>query len=415
MPVRRWFGGRAAALAALTPSALRFLPPDLDPRQVEALCALVTGAGFSPDAYRAQSPALGAAVPDARTAVLHLLSFCGDEQVTYPLRLDPTGLDTLTRSRLWHRRGRARLAASLVNAHLAQRPDVVADPDFWAEILPALARVGRPYLLVGDSHSRLYRRVGLQRSGPILPIHVLCTAGSAAGLDNPASRSGYGARLARLADALARVPAARGLPILFQFGQVDIEFVAAFRRIANGEHAFDETGFETFCDRTAAAYGAFLVRWFSGLGPVHVLSVFPPALSDESWADGYCNAHVLALEDAAGDRTATAAAVAALEVPSLAERTRLHRAFNDRLSALCAREGFGFVALFDALLGPDGTVAPRFIAGAGGRDHHLDEAPLRAPTRAALEAALGRRQGMMQGMVDRMMDQMRRIVRVATA
>lgn len=388
----RWFRSRSAAQGALSPAERGFLPHDLDPRQAGDLIALVQGTGFLGEQYRLLSPDFAAVLPDARVAALHLLNFC-EQHRSYPLHLDWDGLEALARSRLWHARGRARVVTSLVNAHLALHPDAAESGGFWARVLPILRRVGRPCLIIGDSHSRRYARVGLQRSAPVMPLHILCTGGSAGGLGNPTSRSGYGARLMRVSAGLAAEPSARDLPVLLQFGQVDVEFVSTFQRIARHETEFNEANFHAFCARTVAAYRDFLLRTFADQPALSVLSILPPALSDAAWAAGYCNAHIAALEFAgitgrSDDAREIRRAVEGIAIPDLATRTRLHRAFNSRLRALCDRAGFRFVEIFDVLLGPDGTVDRRFIAVSRGQDHHLDDEPMHSLTRAVVENAV---------------------------
>lgn len=77
-----------------------------------------------------------------------------------------------------------------------------------------------------------------------------------------------------------------------------------------------------------------------------------------------------------------------IAIPDLVTRTRLHRAFNSRLRAMCDRAGFRFIEVFDILLGPDGTVDRRFIAVSRGQDHHLDDEPMHGLTREIVESAV---------------------------
>ncbi|GEP04424.1 hypothetical protein [Methylobacterium oxalidis] len=357
------------------------------PLSIHRVASLVEEAGFSGTAYRGQAPAFEAALPNDRSAVHHLLRACIEELHEYPLRLDLAGFAALAGAPVANRRYLAHLGSSLVNAHIAGAPGSLHDPAFWSGVLPALRRIGEPYLLVGDSHSRLYRAVGTGRLRSILPIHALCTAGSAVGLDNPQSRSGYGAHLGRIAAALAEAQPGPALPVFFQFGQVDVEFVATFRRIARAERVFDRAAFAAFADEVATRYTTFLAETFAKFEHRYVLPIFPPSLSDGTWAQGYVNAHVVQLESAEAEEEMTRR-VRELEIPTLRERTELHRAFNAGLARRCRERGLRYVEVFDAFLSAEGTVAPRFIANSGGRDHHMDEPPVRPLARAALEMAL---------------------------
>src|SRR6185437_11761165 len=92
------------------------------------------------------------------------------------------------------------LLAALTNAYTGTVRDPFDEtvPQRLA-VLTELRCIGcRPFLLVGDSHSNLYRRSSVRATEWLTPIHVLCSAGSAQGLVNPASRSGYGDRIRRL-------------------------------------------------------------------------------------------------------------------------------------------------------------------------------------------------------------------------
>jgi hypothetical protein len=245
-----------------------------------------------------------------------------------------------------------------------------ADPSSHLEHrLPALIAGGaRPYGLVSDSHGRLLCRRGRRAGRWLLPIWSLETGASARGLGGD-GRSGAGPRVRA---ALARLLAIEGLPILVKFGQVDIEFVHPFKRLAAGALAFDEAEFDAFLDETIGRYADFL----AGAVPaerrarVRVMSPFPPVLSDAAWRAGYVNAHIVDQHGPAGQDLATA--LAALEIPDLARRTALHRRAAERLRQAAEAGGFGFVDALSPFLGPDGRVDPVLTGPAAGRDHHLD-------------------------------------------
>ncbi|HTK35258.1 MAG TPA: hypothetical protein VL358_08250 [Caulobacteraceae bacterium] len=238
------------------------------------------------------------------------------------------------------------------------------------------ARGAAPIAVVGDSHSAQLVRRAWRGERWMLPLHLLCTGASARGLDNPEAASGAGARVRAFLDTLASTP----MPVVFKFGQVDVEFVFAFKRLETGAVAFDGKAFEAFADETIARYLAFLAMVTPpALRPhARVAGLFPPALSDAAWRKGYVNAHIAALHGPA-DPKALAEGLARLELPSLAERTALHKAFNRRLFAAALAAGFAPLFGFDALLGPDGTAATRFLGKARGANHHLGYAATRRP------------------------------------
>ena len=237
--------------------------------------------------------------------------------------------------------------------------------DVAADIRPLPELGVQPLLMFGDSHCKVYWRPGWHKGRTVLPVLFLCTASAAQGLGNPASRARRGPRIA------ARLEDCRGLPVFFKFGQVDAEFVSVFHRIRSGQTGFHVADFEAFACTSVARYGEFLAAQQALHGPVpfRVCAIFPPALSDESWREGYVNGHVGHLEDFS-DLDALSRAVAALELPDLATRIGLHAFYNDQLKAMCARLGFIYVDDFTPMLA-DGAVRPELIRGHGGRDHHL--------------------------------------------
>ena len=233
-----------------------------------------------------------------------------------------------------------------------------------------------PIAIVGDSHSTHLVRRGWQGERWMLPLHRLCTGASARGLSNPEAAAGAGAKVRQFLDALALTP----MPVVFKFGQVDLEFVFTFKRLEAGEAAFDPDAFDAFAAETVDRYIAFLKDATPpGLrARAHVAGVFPPALSDKAWRQGYVNAHIADLHGPA-DRRALTERLAKLELPSLEERTKLHNAFNARLFGAASAAGFGVMFGFKALLGPDGVAAPEHLGKAQGGNHHLGYAATRGP------------------------------------
>lgn len=137
----------------------------------------VKAAGLEPLAYRDQSAEFRAAITDDRRALRHLLDYCSLTHFSYPIRLDTAGFSRLAEARCWNRNSLAELMSSLINSHLLLHPDTARDADFWQSVLPAMQRVGQPYLLVGDSHSLASRIVGNNWRDPIIPIHLACLGG----------------------------------------------------------------------------------------------------------------------------------------------------------------------------------------------------------------------------------------------
>ena len=83
----------------------------------------------------------------------------------------------------------------------------------------------RPFLLIGDSHSTAYYLSPETPEGWLLPIHLDSSGGSAGGLANKKSKSGYGSSIEKWSHGLAASFPTLDMPVLFKFGGVDAEFV----------------------------------------------------------------------------------------------------------------------------------------------------------------------------------------------
>ena len=374
-------------------------PPDpvaelIAPCSTEQVMGGLAAAGFSVEAYLQANPDLSAACPTAEAAGRHLLLSAKAERRRFPFDLRPEGLARIQDLPLADR--------SFVASLLATLADVVTDmgPLPQPERVPEVARLaetfrpvgGRPYAVIGDSHSTFYRRSSVREGEFLVPIHVCCSAGSAIELANAESRSGYGELIRGL------LPHLEGLPLVLQFGQVDLEFVHPFRRIRAGVTAFDGGEFLSFCDESVQAYARFLQDAVPAerRGGVTVLGVFPPALSDTALRAGYVNGHVSHLEAMAGDDELKPA-LQALDWPDLTARTGLHREYNARLEAAVTKAGFRFATDFDALLQHDGMLDPAFIPYGRGEQHHLDLVPTEAVLAARIWRVLDERRPVSPG------------------
>jgi hypothetical protein len=358
----RWRRPREHAFAGCARRRARGVP-------VHTTAAALECCGFSVEAYVSANPDLRQ-LPDADAAMMHFIAIGIDEGRQFPIRLDLDGLSALGELDLAPE-FTAAARAILVNNMIAPgasfwKRTAPEQRAFWARLIPILQGMASPYFIIGDSHSGLYRYV-ISSSMPLLPVHVLTSACSAIGLGNPDSRSGAARRLEPLSDVIDVVP------VIFKFGQVDVEFVHAFRRIEAGHAVFDPNDFGEFCRRSVRSYVDFLQN-FGRRRSHFVASIFPPTLSDEAWRQGYVNAHVAMIE---GDRPLEElrAGVRQLQVPSLPDRTRHHAQYNEILREQVDRAGLDFIDDFSPFIGPGGVVDPKFIPLSAGRDHHLERPP----------------------------------------
>lgn len=337
---------------------------------------LLRRVGFSAEAYRNAYGDLAATNWGAQHALRHLFHHGLDERRLAPLALDRQALVALSRLPMQRVGFKAKLLTFL-SRNLFDRvgaADGTAIAERWDTIDDLVREGGCPFFISGDSHSFHYAVAGAKYDAWMLPIHLLCTGASATGLANPHSRSGYGRLLRQTIRTVQSLPGADEVPFLLQFGQVDLEFVYHYRRVRDARQSLDLEDYRAFCDRTLARYIQFVSELFAAPDRrrVFLLSVFPPALSDAAWQEGYVNADIAHRETAASVEELRSG-IRGIEVASLRQRTAIHAYYNDILRAACDRYGFGFVDGMTGFLGADGVIDPRFvIPEAGGAEHHLD-------------------------------------------
>lgn len=352
-------------------------------RELAALAEL----GFDGAAYKARYEDLAAACPDGGEA-LHFVTYGLREGRIAPLnRSLKSALEMLPR--LWpDPLQRLGLTLSLLAARSAE----LRRPEHILESLRELSSVIDAFdtvAVIGDSHSWMFGGTGL--NGHVLVLHQLCSGASARGLANPKSRSRQDDVIKQF---LGRLESStrRPVPAIFQFGQVDIEFVYNFSRITSGLNRFDHEHYLHFASDSAQRYVEALTSWSGAIWPrsaMCILGVGPPSIIDQHTPEGYINGHITQLH-AEDEVERVSAGVRRLEFPDLKTRTNLHREFNQLLSSACRAADLTFIDPFDRFTGSDGLVAEPFIRAHGGSDHHIDpHAPeTRAVTLKLLEAAL---------------------------
>ena len=265
--------------------------------------------------------------------------------------------------------------SALFTSHLRAQPHLLDGSEAAIQAVVALVRPfgGVPVMVFGDSHAVIYA-VGKEVRGSqwLLPIDLRTIGASARGLGRDASSSGNGHRIRQFLETHLR----KGdplTPMLFAFGQVDLEFVLPYSAIKKqGLNTLPADYVEEFVGRTVEYYVAFLCSVVPEAvrDSAIVASVLPPTLSDNHWAEGYISA-LIGLEN---DPDLTAR-LRGFSIPPIAERAEMHRAFNARLKQVANAAGFRFLDAFSAFAGTNGCVDPRFAVISGGREHHLDQSP----------------------------------------
>ncbi len=230
-------------------------------------------------------------------------------------------------------------------------------------------------LIIGDSHSAFYMHSEFIASLGLFPLHGFCSGGSARGLSNPSSKSGYGNWILAYLGS-DRFQANKSIKfILFKFGQVDIEFVHNFSRIKHQNKYFDMRQSSDFVAQTVSTYFSFLRKVKELVGdklPIFVCSVFPPALLNEHIVTGYSNGHIAFLEEQA-EADLLKRQLASLEYGSLHQRTVLHKLFNTVCEKECHALDVQFFNDFDIFIDEkSGLIDRRYIPESRGTNHHID-------------------------------------------
>jgi hypothetical protein len=230
----------------------------------------------------------------------------------------------------------------------------------------------RPIIVFGDSHSRLYLRRTRQDNAFLFPIGVVKTGASARGLTVRDSESATG--MARAIEHLRDLP--HTLPVLFVFGQVDIEFIYAFKLAEAGEHEDRDDAFYSFMEETLDRYVGWLTTTLrpNERAGAFLAPIFPPALDDKCWSSGYMNAQIA--RHSSLERSVLCERIRAIQTPTLLKRTQRHSAFNRELRTRAAVTGMKMLPDYDEIC-EGGVVAPYFQGPRAGADHHLDHAALR--------------------------------------
>jgi hypothetical protein len=363
----------------------REMNASLDTAVFAAACAPVSArdfidllrrTGFSAEAYRDHYDDFAPLNWGPTEALEHFFNHGLDERRTIPMTLDRNALVALGRLPIADTGFKAKLLTGLARYLFANldHPYGPAIVERWPVVRDLTRQGARPYFITGDSHSNHLNVTGARGGEWLLPIHLLCTAGSAAGLGNPASRSGYGPLLRDAIRTIQTLPGGNEISFLFQFSQVDIEFVYHFRRVRDRRQVLDLHDYRTFCDDTLKRYIGFVANVFDlpRRKRVFLVSVFPPALSDAAWRQGYVNDDISRRETDESVQ-ALSEGIRKLEIANFRQRTEIHLYFNARLKAACKRLGFGFLDVATGFLGADGLLNLLYISPeTQGFEHHLD-------------------------------------------
>jgi hypothetical protein len=165
-------------------------------------------------------------------------------------------------------------------------------------------------LITGDSHSE---RIFFNNS-----THILCSGGSAKGLNNSNSKSQYNNML------INNVKNENYVNLFFLFGGVDVDFCFIHKYIENNNIDYKEFNLNIIHN-----YLDFIINNFSDKS-VTILSVGLPCLDDENFIKGMLNAHINFLENQ--DINILNKKLLSCELlPNIYKRTEITLHFNEKL------------------------------------------------------------------------------------
>lgn len=225
--------------------------------------------------------------------------------------------------------------------------------------------------VIGDSHSAAYSHATYPVKHGLWISWLVCTGGSARGLANRTSRSGY---RQTILDHLASIKKTRNASrrVLFCFGQVDLEFVYYHRWLSNDltQSHFDFMSYHSFIVETVDLYVSFLLEVIEAGFSVSAVGVLPPCIETP-----YLKRLLTSLEHARAtpgkvDRRLLRN-IDLANIPDLRARTFMHHLFNQELRRKTGDNGIPFHSIFDELLAKDGTVGLDYLSIHGMADHHL--------------------------------------------
>lgn len=343
----------------------------MDKTKLDAVRRMLVAAGFDAKSYRWASADLVAGLASDEESFWHFSNHGCYEGRRFPIKVDVPGL--LRLHKFATEEGRPEITYAILATMVRNWADAEqANTLFRAASIVVPHLTIKPVMVIGDSHTEVYRVESRRNNELIIPFRVPCIAGSAKGLNNPSSKSGYGKLISITLKEISKDKRLSKIPIILKFGQVDTEFVFNFKRVKSATIKFNPQDFNSFCQRSVDAYGGFL----SNAIPrnirrnVDVFSIFPPVLSDEALREGYYDADISRLESQEADEK-MAAELSELEHPDLATRVNMHATYNAMLRRKCESLGVSFVDDFSGVLDSSGLPERRFWERHNGRDHHL--------------------------------------------
>ncbi len=287
----------------------------LEPVTLAEIVAALRRTGFSGDVYRGCFADLEASLDDDDAGTLHFLRYGFAEGRIFRTGLDLAAIDRLrklpARNHLYIRNILTALVTAWTGTHVRSIATLAAN---GGRIDRLRAMGGVPVLILGDHSAGLYRRGASAGERWICPLAMAPFEGLDALLKTPKQ---------------SLLPP-QTMPTIWKFGQSDVQ----------ARH-HDLTALLAFAEPRIAAYAAFLAELVpaSSRASHWIAGLFPPV-----WQ--------------AGREAPLAEEIGA---DSLAARTAMHHAFNQRLEHAVRPLGFNLIRDFEPFLTAHGIVDDRYL------------------------------------------------------
>ena len=324
----------------------------LHPLGLNDLVVELRRTGFSGEVYRRSFADLNANLADEAAGTLHFLRYGYGERRIFPVELDLAGLTSLRQLGVHNHIYLQNLFVALVTAWIGTNVRSTRDLATHGPTIEGFRKLGAlPLLILGDSFAGLYSRGVCKSTQWICPLALTPLEGGIDKLLRTAPRALLAAR-SDLDDGM--------MPVLWKFGQHDVEHGYLVHRRRCGISLGDMDAFREFAMQTISRYLEFLATTISSEErALHwIACLLPP-----TWhaADRGSAQRGLMLEF----RTDLLEWLIVEGVDSLLDRTLMHQYFNERLEQAATELGFNVLRNFDCFLTPHGIVEEQYIAVPG--------------------------------------------------
>ena len=199
--------------------------------------------------------------------------------------------------------------------------------------------------LFGDSHIHWINNTNITKH--------LFSAGSAMGLNNPNSVSGYQNKFLEI---YKNIPESE--KIILKFGQVDTEFVYYIKLASNNNLSFVD-----FANDSITKYFNFIINNLD-ISRITIMSIYPPVVNDKDFPIALTDLHFMdnSFKNEINNKLKN------INLPNIYERTKYNKIYNEILYNKCKEHSLKFIDMFSMLINDQLVTS---YVNHNIRDHHL--------------------------------------------